>query len=478
MSTRIRRSRSRQEGIALISAIMVGMVLVFLATVLVWITARESAASARDLRYGSIEQVAEAGIDDYIAKLAQDRAYPTRFVHPAENPRNRPGGGTIAPGAAWSDGPTWTYASSTTWRKMGNGYEYNLRVTPPTPGSNQVTLIATGRQVDKPADKRSFEAIIRPATPLDYQMMSEIDLSFGPEAVTRGKLYAGVEIKHQGSAYANVLAESTVNPKPTRYNGAHWYTGSGSSDGSKRIRDILPNEIQFTDFLNAMGEVKNASYSPGALNLDDANVGAWRLQFINDAGVGKVKVTACSKATGTTYSAYYNANSDKVCDMYHAKNGTYSLAGSNGAIYVGQIALVRGEVNGRVTVASNGDGIVVEGATTYTDRNDDTLGLINPNEGLQVAKYVSSPFNWYANILVPHGTFGAPANTNAGSRRMKYVGSVTMKKTGGFNTNFGAERIYEYDQNLASVQPPYFPVIEDQYTLGAFREVQSPAGLG
>ena len=57
----------------------------FLATlsvVLIDTVSSESARSAKAVRLQSSFEAAEAGLDDYIAKLADDRAYYLHWVHP------------------------------------------------------------------------------------------------------------------------------------------------------------------------------------------------------------------------------------------------------------------------------------------------------------------------------------------------------------------------------------------------------------
>ena len=143
-----------------------------LSVVLVDTVTSESARSAKAVTRQSSFEAAEAGIDDYIAKLADDRAYYLHWVHPAESTRQDDGsGGTSAssrradprrpraPGAATrrrgrrrSPGPTARPGSTSPngkdhWCSLGNGYEYNLQITPPErdPAGRQDRLARAAR---------------------------------------------------------------------------------------------------------------------------------------------------------------------------------------------------------------------------------------------------------------------------------------------------------------------------------------------
>ena len=58
-----------------------------LSVVLIDTVSSESARSAKAVMRQSSFEAAESGLDDYIAKLADDRSYYLHWVHPAESTR-------------------------------------------------------------------------------------------------------------------------------------------------------------------------------------------------------------------------------------------------------------------------------------------------------------------------------------------------------------------------------------------------------
>ena len=82
-----RTSRAGQEGIALVAAIFVGVILIILATLIMSVSMIETNQSSRQVYLSSAAQAAEAGVDDFVSKLTQNPAYPMQWVHPAERQR-------------------------------------------------------------------------------------------------------------------------------------------------------------------------------------------------------------------------------------------------------------------------------------------------------------------------------------------------------------------------------------------------------
>ncbi len=509
-----RPTRHGQEGIALVAAILVGVILVILGMLLVSISFSESTQSVRNLRVANAAQAAEAGLDDYVAKLTQDHYYATHWVHPAELPRVEPStGGVTAPGQPWTGGTTWTYATTgSTWKQLPNGYEYQLRIEPPSPGSTTVTVITTGRRTNG-QEARTYEASVRPATPLDFQYITQRDLSLAASAVTRGKVYVGRAIQrdqnenpilgpdgkprytngtlsHPGTAYADVMSEGGISPQPTRIGSANWYSQAGSNRTGANIRSVVANPLDFDQL--TVGSVKvNQTAQSGGLVLNDPAAAAWRLVFnangtlsytpCRRAGTGIPQPTTTNGksnvdiiANNTALPYYAQTSVPRTCN--HAPTRTVDLATLNGAVYVEQTALVSGRVNGRVTVAAFA-GIVIEGPTTYVNPTDDVLGLISAETNLWIADFVVSSsnrtFTWYAGLLLPHGKWQVSSSLISGST-MNFYGSLTAQESGNMSGRF-ATRNYNYDPNLQFLQPPYFPVLEDAYQIQSFREITPAA---
>ena len=195
--------------------------------------------------------------------------------------------------------------------------------------------------------------------------------------------------------------------------------------------------------------------------LDDGTKDAWKLVF-SSAGVGTFTAQSCTKSSGDDV-----AKTAPVCGAAT----TYNVP-ANGAVYVNQTAIVSGTVNGRVTVASNNN-IVIGNTISYAVPGDDVLGLVAKNN-MVVALYVPSVFTWQAATIAQSGKWtdwcGYGGSSCGSKTSMTFTGSTATKQGGSmsmFNT-----RTYNYDPNLLYLQPPWFPTVEDAYTVVISRELK------
>jgi hypothetical protein len=395
-------------------------------------------------------QAAEAGIDDYIAKLVDDRSYYLHYVHPGEATRQEPGGTQVTAGTAWTYDLTWTYPNGNdTWRQLPNGYEYSLQITAPSAGSQYVRIVATGRKTGTTTDQRVIETLVRPSSLADFYRVVNGDVGWGSGATTNGKIYANGNIDHDGIATANMYAEGNITGSYTLQNGAQAYD-------STTIRTQIKNPINFQNFLTSFVDIQRAAQLSGVY-LDDPAKAGWRLIF--QPG-GTVDVQSCTRTGGAD-----------VADVAPTCGTTTSYpVPSNGAIYTAQTAIVSGQVNGRVTVASN-DNIVVGNDIGYVSSSDDVLGLAAKND-LVIARYVPYNLTWNASVLAQSGTW--KTYVQDGSHGNMYFRGSSATNLGGSMTMFQT-RDYGYLQELQYLPPPWFPTIEEAYTVVLFRELPAPS---
>jgi hypothetical protein len=458
-ATRRRRARAcsrDDQGSAMITVILMGAVLTALVASLMASTLAAATRSGQGVTEASAMAAAEAGVDNYISKLTEDHTYYNDYVHAAEATRQDSSGKIGRAGQAWIGAATWTYPNGRdTWVALGNGYEYDLQIAPPTAGSQLVKIVSMGRRTGTTTNTRTIEVLVRAASIADFQMISNADVSYGSTATTRGKLYAGIDssgakhnINHDGTAYGNLYAEGSVTGSVTYKNNAKSYNAS-------TIRSVIPTAINFNTFTSSLVDLKTAAQSAGGIYLDDSSKDAWKLTF-NSAGT--VTVASCTKTNGSDLGA-----TAPTCTT----SSTQTVP-AVGAIYANQSIVVSGAVKGQVTVASNDDVIIADNIS-YVTAGVDVLGLIAKNEMI-VAQYV--PFNlaWSAATIAQNGQWRSyGTSTNHGT--MTFTGS-TATDEGGYMSMF-ATRNYIYDSNLLYLQPPYFPLILDTYTVVSFRELPS-----
>ena len=468
-----RHTAQRQDGFAMVMVVAFIALLGILATSLIDIVQAESAHSRSALKRNAAYQAAEAGVDDYVAKLIDDRLYYAHFVHPGESTR-RGNGQLVAAGQAWpqSAGSTWTYPSGkNAWygaAQLGNGYEYNIEVFPPSASSPLIRILSTGRpQGDTDMrDWRELETLVRPSSVSDFQMVSDADISYGSTATTYGKIYAGIDssgvahsVSHAGTAYGDIYAEGSVTGSVHMLNGAKKYSAS-------TIRTVIKTPINFNNFLASLVDIHSAAGAGGIVE-DNPSVNVWWLTFQSG---GQVLIQPCTKASGT----YAIGDRIPTCTA-----GTLLNLPSNGAIYTGQSVIVSGVVNGRVTVGSGAD-VYVGGNLSYFQSGDDVLGLVASHSVL-VPQWVPTNLSWRAAVIAQSGTFrsyGFDPQTN--TNEADYIGNgrlSTMTFTGatatygGGNMGLFTTRVYQYDSTLLYLPPPWFPTIQDAFTIVLAREV-------
>ncbi len=448
----------RDEGFALVLVMLLIAILTILGITLMELVRSESTRSAKAVTSGTSYQAAEAGIDDYIAKLVDDRLYFDHYVHDGESTRTATSGTTTGAGQKWTGGGGWQYLNGKdTWTEntLGNGYEYNLQVFAPTASVPHIKIVSTGRKKGSTTDQRSIEALVRPSSIADFVMMANSDVSYGSTATTKGKVYAGIDssgvkhnVYHPGTAYADIYAEGNVTGSPT-------LIGDAGKYDQTTIRTKIKQPIDFNNFVVALVDVESASDPAlGGIKLDDATKDAWEILFVND---GTVRYRWCKK----------NGSNDVAYDKpTNCGSWTTKPVPSNGAIYSAQTAIVSGEVNGRVTVASNNH-IVVGEETKYYQEGDDVLGLIAKNDVI-VAQWAPSVFNWRAAVLAQTGR--RHSYSSDGSHAKAVFKGSTATNLSPYMDMF-VEREYIYDEQLLYLQPPWFPTIEGAYTVVLFREV-------
>jgi hypothetical protein len=432
-------------------------------------------------------QVADAGVSRYISRLVEDPRYYDHFIDTAEDPRIDPTGVVHAPGTAWTPGVPWTYAAGgpATWTMLQDARfgesSYSLRIQPPPPGSDLVTVQSTaqvGRGQPKPV-MRSIQSQIHPTSIADFQMISNATVKYGSTATTTGKLYSAEDINHQGVAKAPAYAQHwacssnnfdcpSSNPPSSVFQG-----GAYDAKTTPSFKSKFATPIDFSQFTQSRLDIKDAARASG-MEFNDPSVNAWMVQFLSTGQVKVFRVTGTSdpgQTIGTlncptVYSvpasgAMYFEQSVIVSDGSSEKDTCKPVGG------VGPRPSV---VNGRVTIATKGN-VYVGGNIGYNSPGDDVLGLIAGNEVI-IAKYTPSNLTWRAASLAQSGQWRTWTGNYDGHQSMLYIGSQTTSD-GGYASKV-AEREYQYDETLQRLRPPFYPILEGSWDTFYWREVRAP----
>ena len=513
-----------EGGIAMVLVVFAFALLATLSVVLVDTVTSESSRSAKAVVRQTSFQAAESGVDDYIAKLADDSAYYLHWVAPAESTRRdiatsalvSPSGSSPAPSTwcrnqvakpaptAWALGSQWNYATTPAtppwdypngkdhWCSLGNGFEYNLQITPPNKTQKGVTIVSTGRRIGVPKDTRTVEAVVRQSTIADFQEISNHSINWGAGATAYGPIYANTDITWTsgGTAYGNEYAAGAISSSPTWQIDpntgilATGFDGSGTTGYSNLFAPPSPltQAIDFNAFKTSFDDIASAAGDPtgGGIYLD-SSYDPWRLTFNSD---GTVTVEGCTgggpAAEMTVPSCVAVAPSPRPVP-------------TNGAIYSETNVIVKGTVNGRFTVATPFDVIVGgnilydgDGSFTSPTYGKNVLGL-EAKGNVNVPCWILGDLDWRA-ALVAQGagkTYMAQGGcatgnktgitdcTNPSATTMRHRGAAAVEVSGSFSGKFDCRGFF-YDDQLTYLPPPWFPTLDPDYSILSFRELAAP----
>ncbi len=490
----LRRLSAAEDGQALVLVAFLMIVLALLSVLLIGMVVSDQKTSNNSAVQADARAAAEAGIDSYVATLLLNNQYYRQYLAPGEATRKSTATGdtlasVVPPSSptAWAsnEGTSWTYPNGKdAWADLGNGYSYDLQVTPPQTGSNNTNylqIVATGKRNGGTAtsDKQAIQILIRPASVADFQMLSAASVAYGTDAVTTGKVYSLQSVYYCGTAYADVYAESRVYLSSGTCGG-----GSGNnmvspakaydSQTSPTIRTMIKNPVNFADFQTSLDDISRAAQNAGGIYLTNpgGSVKAWQLTF-NSAGTVTYRTCTASQALETTQPSCTGSATTKSIP-------------TNGAIYSELPVVIAGGtstcsdpkvgtltnancVHGRVTVASNGD-IIIGDDIGYVTSGSDVLGLMAKNN-VWVASWNGNSLTWRGAALAENGYWSEPTSACNGchSGTMTFTGS-SATYSGGAMSMFN-NRSYNYDGTLLYLQPPWFPTLPQAYTIVLYRNL-------
>jgi hypothetical protein len=505
--TLLRRIRHEQHGQAMMMVVILVTALSVLGTSLIQSVMTDQTQATDATIRQKVLQAAEAGIDDYVAKLLDDNQYYFHYLAPGESTRySATSGGNVASSLNVSTPTPWPSAGGTTWSfpngknawyDLGNGYSYNLEIIAPKDSANPsypnntnyLEIVSTGKKngtnLSATNNKtRVLQEFLSPSSVADYQMLADADISYGSAATTYGKIYAGVDpnnpnnkydVNHDGTAYGNIYAEGNITGSTTLL--ANPPNPQAQKYDHSTIRTQIKTPIQFNAFLGSFTDIQRAAQNAGGIYLNNSSY-VWWLTFNSN---GTVAIKGCTAASAP--------EDVQPTSCPYTYPGSPVALPQNGAIYAEQSVIIAGGssvcggppiipsavtgscVKGRVTVASNND-IDIGGNIDYVASGTDTLGLMAKNDML-VTQWSPANVSWRAATLAQNGKWQSAPNAVNGSHNgtMTFTGS-TAAINGGQMSMFDT-RIYQYDPSLAYLQPPWFPTITQQYTVQLFRELPS-----
>ncbi len=450
-----------ESGSTLITVMLMGATLSVVSAILITNTVFNLDSSAKSVRVGGAYQAAEAGLGDYLAKLADDRTYWSHWVHEAESTRI---GGTTATNKSWTDDatPGWTYgATKDNWKTLGDDYEYNIQVTPPAGPVTTVKVVATGRKVDATTGLKAIEAEIRPSSLGNFLMVVDDDLSLDYSSLTtNGGVYltdapsGTYDLCHDGVANANMYAEDRFTTGCGTHTGTGVaYDGDGST-GYADIRTQISSPISFGPLLSSLDQITIAAGGPGGIyrtnnNGCDQSSNSYDVTF-NGNGTSPGTVTIVKRWTQSDFL---------LCNDAYSSTETIAMPTAGAMWFDRGVTVHTSVVDGTVSLRSGGN-ITIDGNITYEAPGNDVLGLVS-NGTITVS----------GDRTINAGLASITGSLNAADGDIIIFNGMMILKDGG-GTIFNQAGTFTWDTNLATLPPPFFPSIgETQYKVNTVREI-------
>ena len=422
--SKLKRLLAGENGIAMATVVCMIALLTVLAAALIDQVTTESDRAATAVTSDAVYEAADAGINDYIAKLLDDPQYYDHYVANGEATRTVCstvnagacgvwGGTTYAAGSTWPSGTHWGYRPTASYpdgksmwyagtgsvsgnstllgsvnratSTLTSGYAYDLMITPPSTAlsTNYITIVSTGcrlrsgtalpltqPQATSPCDpsvaKRTIEVRVRRATPADFQYIWGDNQSWGSNATTYGTIYVIGDICHAGTAYGALEATGNINTSSACGSG---YSGLPVRPTNAPMYTTTPQTNPATQALKLVVKPGAIDFSNFVVSLSDIKSAATLsgMKF-DDSSVGAWRFAFQSNGTVQVYKCTLKNGADPASSQPTCTTsvGTYNLP-SNGAIYTGQTAIVSWPTN------PPGDSIV-NGRVTLASNDDIVIG--------------------------------------------------------------------------------------------------------
>ncbi len=399
---KLKRFFSREEGMAMATVVMMTGVLTILSIVLIDQVTSETTRAGTAVKNDAVYQAAEAGINDYVAKLTEDPQFYDHYVAKGESTRLGSNGATVAHSTSttpsvWPAGLRWSYASKDWWfagagNAAGNstslrGYAYNLMISPPSEalGTSYVDIVSTGCKVvdqnatplqcDSKLAKRAIEIRVRRSTPADFQYMIDYDpTKYDPVcygSTLYGKVYSTHDIcfNPSGESYGDLMAEDTVSG----ISGSRLHSPARIYDRTHPdIGTVIRNHpITFASLGDPSLDLKrSAALNSPSTDFEDSSANAWRINFSSN---GNFQVWKCVFPSGSPDPA----SSQPYCGPDVTLTSATTLPKSNGST----ISTV--SVTGNPEAFPTGGGTIYIGPSssrtdtvTYQSRSGNTLNQV------------------------------------------------------------------------------------------------------
>jgi hypothetical protein len=404
-------------------------------------------------------QVAEAGINYYVWRLAH---YPNDYQD-----------GTGNAGPYLHD-----YKDYDTNQTIG---QFSLTITPPPSGSTIVTIKSTGWATVNPSIKRTITAKFGVQSMAKYAFLSNDIIWIGSGESISGQMMANNGIRFDGTGNAPIQSAKLTytcpvnqgNPCPAVKDGV-W---GSATQAVKNFWKFPVPAVDFSSFTADLASIKSKAQSSG-IYLAPSNAQGYSLVFNSNATVSIYKVTKLQNGHNG-WDVNGNAHNESVDYKTRVLLSTQAIP-ANGFMYIEDKVWVEGTVRGRVTVAasklpynaSTAPTIYIPQNLVYSAKDgSDALGLISQKD-IIVTYDTPADLEVDAALLAQNGSVGFLYYPNNKKNSIYVFGSIitfgqwtwTWVSNGNVVSGFATTNSV-YDGNLLYSPPPGFPVSSGGYQL-------------
>ena len=398
---------------------------------------------------------------------------------------------------------------------------YSLEITPPTTGTNIVTITSTGRVLADPTIVRKVRARLAMPSLAKFAVVANDELRFGVGTEVYGPLLSNEGIHFDGLAHNIVTSAKTTYDDPDHADtsveyGVHTHVNvppATGVDNTYRANEAPPitmsnrNDVfvagrqtgvpsfDFSGMVYDISTMKTKAQADGKYLGDSGGFG-YHIVLKTTDKYDLYKVNAQKTVNG----ACRNKN-DKTVGWATWSIGTQTLISSNlsfpnnGLIFAEDNIWVDGTIDtAKLTIASarlidsqtGKNDIIINTDLKYTNHDGrDEIALIAQNN-INVGLYSEDNLEIDAALITQNGRFGRYYYNNSQCEGYDNRDTVTMYGMIATNQRYGLSyldingtkvsgytvRNINYDANLMYNPPPYMPLASDYYQIISWEDIQ------
>jgi hypothetical protein len=352
---------------------------------------------------------------------------------------------------------------------------FSLQITPPSPGSTNVTIESTGWLNSNPDIRRTVIAKYGIPSLARYSFLHNASVWFGSGLTVQGSAMSNGGIRMDGNNLSTIKSsrQTYTCGSETGCSPAQTKSGVWGAGGPSALWDYPVNSVDFSSLNLDFNTMRTVAQNSG-LYLPQSNALGYHIVFQSNGSYVVRRVNNATSRRGWSVERGCENLSQDITN--ETTIGTYTIA-QKPIIFAEDHLWVNGVVNGKATVVAarfplnvNYMNIWIPGNLTYISKDGHSnLGLFAQND-IYFGLNIPDNFEINAALLASSGKIirhnynysGCSSFSNAVRDNLTIYGSVISNKKSYWN--YGTQpvsgfetRSIIYDSNLYFEAPPYFP---------------------